>query len=212
MLDKYKKYILIIGLAVGFLGIVSLNISQARQEGEFLVNWRSHGFAPAYYRGKVLITDKTKVDIGFEFVRNKKLVDLRGKSIAWFVNNNLFKRGVGLQQVVIDSPGQKDDLLIRIEVEGLEHSFFLPVYSPDLVIERSGDLFFAWPFFLNVNNLSEVYFQWSVNGQSAAGMAGAPYILNSDISADIANINLQVFAQNKRDKKDMVGKKNNFQP
>ena len=56
---------------------------------EYIISWRALNYVPANYKGKVLATDNSNIEISFDAVNQGKIVDLSKQKVEWRLNNNI---------------------------------------------------------------------------------------------------------------------------
>ncbi len=164
-----------------------INIAGAQTVGsqpQFLVSWKADNYAPSWYSGKISPTKNSKIDITFELIDNGKIADLSKLKVRWYINDKLVlneKNGLGIKSYsfnVNDYAGQ--DTEIRITILGYKNGkqidkiITIPVVFPeavistpyaDLQINTGNTLLIAYPFFFNISDLKNLYFDWNVNNR-----------------------------------------------
>lgn len=201
MNNYHKIFILILLL------FLVLPAGQVFAEDEIIVSWKSDGFVPYFYQGKILPVKSGKITAGLELVSNDSLVNLDGKEIRWMVDRELITKGVGKKTVdfTVDNL-TNDNILLRVIIKNfrgadLEKSVVIPVVRPEVVIDRisSEFKFRAWPFFFNISE-EDLIFSWSANGRQADGAKEKPFLL--ELIADtnfVRSLGVKVTAQSRFD-------------
>jgi len=180
---------------------------------DFLITWKSNGFVPSAYQGKILPAKKSRVALAFEIIKAGQSINLKNSEVRWFVNNKLIGRGVGLKKITL-TVSDTNDLAVRISVKGpgkdeWEKLVVIPVARPELIIDGPTIVeggakivtFYGRPFFFNIKSLKDLTFKWRVGGQETIGEVAAPEILEVLIPAELKNTALTIAAaaQNNRD-------------
>src|SRR3989338_4500294 len=98
---------LILILVVGYWLLV-VGQAKAQTPPEFLVSWRALNYVPADYQGKIFPTKSTRVEAAFDLIDKNKVADLSRNEIAWYLNNNFLRSGVGLKTIAFDVPNNLD--------------------------------------------------------------------------------------------------------
>ena len=114
-------------------------------------------------------------------VENKKMANLSGTEIRWFVNDKRVLRRNGAQSMrfEVDEFANRAQG-VRIEIPDykgarLEKTIIIPLATPELVIQtfRIGDKisagetvnFKAMPYFFNIASKEDILFRWLVNNK-----------------------------------------------
>lgn len=222
-----KTIILVVAIAA-FASVV-----YGQSAPEFLVSWRAASYAPSDYQGKILPSNGSRVEVGFDLIDKNKIVDLSRQNISWFLGNNFLRSGVGLKKLTLNLTDNRAQT-IRITIgnynnEDLDHLFLLPVVEPDAIISvktpyetarnqtflpLKNHLLEARPFFFNVGNLNELQFKWRVNGNSVSGTAENPNFLNLNLESQgapqLTEITVSLGVSNLLNELEIAGKSLNF--
>jgi hypothetical protein len=172
-------------LLAGMTAVVPLgtltNRASAQTASSLIITWEANNYFPADFPGKAMITPGTPVTAAVEEVSGNKLADLAGAQISWFVNDNLVQSGLGLKSITFNaSPDSNGLVTIRVQVQTPAGSFtgsasilatapFSVIDYPSIAktLPAGGNVSFtAWPYFFNVNSLSQLTFTWQLNGQT----------------------------------------------
>lgn len=182
----YKKVILITILIIG--GIIFKGANAA--DPEFMVSWKPNTYTPSYYQGKSLPIEDSYIDVSFEMISKNandfgKIIDISDKQVRWYINGDIVSRMDGRSKLRINNnmvSGSR--IAVDIEVEYYNdkgNTYFprkrieIPVSNPKVYIlnkSKNSSLlenklsFLAEPMFFNVNKLSSLIINWSVNRNS----------------------------------------------
>mgnify|MGYP001562150461 CR=1 FL=1 len=218
MKNKAKNLKISIFLLSTFYFLLSTFFVDAQTAPQFLITWRSQSYAPSWYQGKVLATRGSWADVSFDLINNGKIVDLSKNKVRWYVNDDLKRNeddGLGIKNFYFGVDNySRDDINIRIVVvdyldEQIARIITIPLINSEVVIDApysgrrlsSGtNMFKAYPYFFNIDDLSKLSFDWTVNGRPAEGASGsadnlklnidnlAPSGFGIDVRATIKNL------------------------
>lgn len=186
---------------------------------EFLVSWRAINFVPSDYQGKIIPSKNSIIEISFDLLDNGKFVDVSKQQINWNIDRDSFKSGVGLKSIIttFDKVSTK---LVEIELPNYSDKIYagaylnkfvnIPAVSPEVVINApypnktisvKQNAFQAVPYFFGISNLSQLSFEWTVDGQKMDNDPSYPSILALDLTSQGspesgANILIKVLAKN----------------
>lgn len=170
-------------LPIALLVLVGGSLAFAQQapvpSSDLILSWRSNGFAPAGYAGRVAAAGGGTVLLTAEVLVGGRPADLSALEMRWYVNDELYETGLGLQSVSVPIGAfHQDTLDARVEVIAAPFSATLaslsvPLTDPAVVIEprsgqtlRSGEnLFVASPYSFNVTDADDLFYSWLVNGE-----------------------------------------------
>ena len=173
-----------------------------------LLTFQTENYSPSFYIGKNLPITGSKINLGAELVLNDRIQDLKNYKIYWYLDGKLFARGYGLKQtsfVVGNTSGYNN--LINIEIKkgskSYESSLVIPIKSPSVIMKHpdflmeKNNIFQAFPYFFNVDNLNELNFNWIINekekeGDNILNLNFSNYPMKSqkiDVSVKVSNKN-----------------------
>lgn len=156
----------------------------AHAEIDFVTDWQTKTYVPAWYGGKAFPVHQSFITIGFELIENGKVADLSKTAVRWYVDDKLLKNeanGLGIRQLIVFNKKYRNDVLgIKIAIpdykgQSLVKLFDISVKDPEVVVDvpyenrkvaRGDDLFYAWPFFFNAANANDLSVQWTVDGNA----------------------------------------------
>ena len=157
-------------------------IALAQTSPQFMISWKAYNYSPSWYQGKNFPVYSSPVEISFELLEDNKIVNLSKNEIRWYINNNLFTKGNGLQTIRFIHKNQAGtNISVRIAVENykgeeLNKFVYIPVKNPEAIINapyltgkvKIGQTYQlkAFPFFFNASSLNDFSFNWTVNNQS----------------------------------------------
>lgn len=170
---------------------------------EFIFNWKSDAYAPAFYKGKILATNDSRITAAFNLIRGGKLIDLSKKEIRWFIGGKLIERGAGKQTISFQrANGREREIVARVEIVGLNGEdlskiFIIPTTAPEAVIDApeitaGTNILRILPFYFNIGDLSQLSFKWEVNNEETLGDAKQPNILRIDIPEGARGAELRI--------------------
>ena len=182
----FKKTITGGALAMGmvFLAAVPLiNVEAAPQpiNGVF-IDWSTNTYAPAGFYGKLLPTSGSEVSAWVVIFVNGKPVSPSAYSIRWYIDDQLFQSGKGLNTITFKAPKATSiikNLQARVQSPSGNLSVAniqVPIINPMVAIKSNypGGVFTesqakvsAIPYFFNISDPSSLSFQWSANGVTA---------------------------------------------
>lgn len=172
------------GAVIALAIVLGVSAPRANAATDFIVDWQTKTYVPAWYEGKAFPTYQSFLAIGFELVENGKVVDLSKTAVRWYVNGKLLKNetsGLGIRQVTVFNKKYGGDVAsIKIAIpdykgQALSKSFDIPVKKAEVVIDvpyankkvlRGENTLFAWPFYFNVQKASDLRLQWKVDGNT----------------------------------------------
>lgn len=172
------------GVVVFLVIALGWNPVPAHAEADFMVDWKTKTYMPAWYEGKAFPTYQSFITIGFELIENGKAVDLSKTAVRWYVNSKLLKNetsGLGIRQVTVFNKKYGGDVAsIKIVIpdyngQSLTKILDIPIKKPEVVIDvpyakkkvaRGENMLFAWPFFFNVTGAEGLSLQWKVDGNA----------------------------------------------
>ncbi len=194
-------------LFAAFFAIFLAHKSQAQTaDQQILLTWRAATYTPPRYVGKALPTMNSIINFSVDVLENGVPADLSKQDIYWYVNDELFSGGTGVQGAslfmdpVIVTPPE-----IRVQIGESSRAIQLPIVYPEAVVEAPypGEKFLTnaihvigTPYFFTALNPSTLDFTWSVNGETASNKenpADLTVTLNTDAPAGSAvNIGLTI--------------------
>jgi hypothetical protein len=149
---------------------------------EMHITWHAQTYAPPTYTGKLLPTAGARVTASVFAIQNGKLLDLTGKTIYWYVDDE-FIEGSGNKQTVEfrvpkDKNGTVAELMVRLPdtAGGLVNSLDIPIVAPQVAIDApfprgvvAGPSFRvrARAYFFNTPSPAFLAYSWSVNGKES---------------------------------------------
>ncbi|HCX44997.1 TPA: hypothetical protein DGT35_00075 [Patescibacteria group bacterium] len=195
---------------------------------EFLFNWEGDSFVPGFYQGRRMPTDNSSLKMSFELIENDRLLNIKGKKVEWYVDGKLSQKGVGLQRITANQFNvSRSDIFVRVLIKNfkggnLEKSFIIPKTIPKVIIERNFinntisagiSIIKAWPLFFNIDDLSDLNFNWFSNNIKHSGEdVERPNVLELDIPTDNGqfSVNLNINVVNNKNISESAIKKINL--
>ena len=147
---------------------------------EMHITWRAQTYAPPTYIGKLLPTAGARVTASVFVIQNGKILDLAGKTIYWYLNDEFVEGGENQQTVEFrvpkDQNGAIADLMVRLPdtAGGLVNSIDIPIVAPQVAIDApfprgavTGPSFRvkARAYFFNTPSPAFLAYSWVVNGK-----------------------------------------------
>ncbi|MEK9180480.1 MAG: hypothetical protein AAB897_03650 [Patescibacteria group bacterium] len=178
------KFIVVAALVALFFAAQFLS-AQAQAQPYLWITWHAESYAPPGFGGKILPTAGSPITASFEVIGGGKPANVSAQTVYWYLNNELISNKAGTKTVKFNAPSRTSALLdLRIELPTYPGGLLLrtariPVVSPEAVIEApypdkafSGAQIKATgrPYFFNIQNISELNFSWSVDGQTPGSL------------------------------------------
>jgi len=176
-----KKKIFISILVIVFLGLSFKSHAQnALPAANLILSWEANNYFPANYPLKALATPTTPILVAAELIQDGKIIDTSKAEFRWYVNGELFSRGNGLKEILIQPsmpPIQISSYSIRTEVylekNQYENNLNINLFKPVVVIDYPSMIktfkdkdkiaLQIVPYFFDVNNFSDFDFFWKIN-------------------------------------------------
>ncbi|MCS6789158.1 MAG: hypothetical protein NZ484_01140 [Patescibacteria group bacterium] len=192
---KLKIVFIIIFIFFGYNFILAQN----NKADNIIISWQTSNFVPNFFRGKILPSPGSMINVSLELVQNNKLVDLSNTKIYWYVNNELISNIKGNKKINFLAPNDtKVDIRVELPELNILKTIEIPITKPKIVINapfpkkqvysNNFDLV-AYPYFFNIPNNFEtneyLFPEWQINRSPAT-----PY------SYDPFKINIQVIGEN----------------
>jgi len=185
-------------LAVFLFGVMYYGHASAQTAPTFWVSWKASSYAPLNFRGKILPTENTPVEISFEIMENGKPADLSNNTVFWFAKDNLLAQGKNKKTVSFKNMAHIGEAL-NVEIRVIQYkgavvtkTVTIPVVNPGVVInspynrsslaEKTLRLT-ALPYYFNADSLADLKFNWDINGEAPPGEVDEPYKLTVNIPA-----------------------------
>lgn len=206
---------ILFSLILGFSAVIFAdihNVFAQETRNQAILTWQANNYFPANYQGRALATNKTTINASVELVADQKIQNISNATIAWYIDGDFFRKGIGLKE--ISFPVRKtrgDSHTIRVSIKTGETevgaSASIPIFDPEVVIENggAGDLIKggsqitlqAIPYFFNISSMSDLSFSWKVNGsQKAADVSALTLNVGSPQTASQRNLLVEVFTKN----------------
>lgn len=190
-------------IVVFVFSFLFFTFSSAQQAPELIVTWKSNNYTPPGYQGRALPIDGSRIDMALELIDQGRVANLSGKEIRWLINDDELKSGVGLKNISFIANGFRGDQEVEVTImdysgANLEKLITIPTVRPEIVITGGPITFKALPYFFNIQNISQLRFNWSANGIRATGAVDNPSVLQLQTpgSSGDYEIGLKVTTQN----------------
>lgn len=167
-----------------FLALAAMLITQGAagqsSAAEMHITWRAQTYAPPTYIGKLLPTAGARVTASVFAVQNGKLLDLTGKTVYWYLDDEFIEGGANQQTVEFRVPKDKNgtiaELMVRLPntAGGLVNTIDIPIVAPHVAIDApfprgvvSGPSFRvrARAYFFNTPSPAFLSYSWAVNNK-----------------------------------------------
>lgn len=167
--------------------------AQEAAPAKMFITWKPATYAPAFYEGRLLPTVGSRVTASVFALQNGHLVELAGKTIYWYLNDEFIEGGADQQTVEFrlpnELPNMVADLMVRLPdtAEGLVKTIEIPIIAPRAVIDApfprsvvTGPSFTvrALPYFFNIRSTGQLVYSWSVNGEQPSSEDPANLTVN----------------------------------
>ena len=219
---------LIISLVFSFWLLV-VSQTHAQTAPEILASWRAINYVPADYQGKILPSNTSRIEAGFDLIDKNKMADLSKNNISWFLGGNLLNSGIGLKNINFNIASNLNQV-VRITISGykendLDYIFPIPVANPEIIIDTKTSIktlknqkylplksyiFEARPFFFNVSNLKELSLKWRLNDRLVEGQAENPEFIKLNLESEgtpkKTELNLSISASSLFNKLELASK------
>lgn len=179
-----KKHLLVLSaitiIAATCVG-TSSNASAQSAKTQLLVTWQAGTYAPDGFSGKVMPAADSRILIGVDLIDLGKRVDLSQYKVYWYVNENFYQGAAGLTRINLTAPHiiGESSITVRVLIKdygaGIGKTITIPVVSPEVIIQSSAPSLAAgaapfnlraYPYFFNVQDPSQLSFNWSLNGEN----------------------------------------------
>lgn len=181
-----KKYLLIL-FAFAVIATMTIGaLDQASAQGgtaQLLVTWQADTYVPDGFSGKIMPASDSQIVVGVDLINLGKRVDLSPYKIYWYVDEKFYQGTVGLTRISLAAPhfigenSMKVRVLITDYGSGIGKTITIPIVVPEAVIQSSAPSLAAsaapfnlqaYPYFFNVRTMSQLVFDWSLNGASVS--------------------------------------------
>jgi hypothetical protein len=220
-----KKLLLVIGISVWCATHSPTLVNAAikgfsvnpKPDAEILLTWKANNYTPPTYKGKAIPSGRTAIIASMQLIDNGEIVDVSDRKIIWYVNNEFYESGLGLQTIQTGTPKFPGEIVfIRAEIQNYKNQNLLKTVEiktvrPEIIIETSypnNTTFervltaYANPYFFNVKNAKDLVYKWTVNEQEAQSTEN-PQVLTIGLSEEAKNdlrLDIVLSATNPNDK------------
>ncbi|MBS3903531.1 MAG: hypothetical protein KGZ30_04140 [Anaplasmataceae bacterium] len=180
------------GLFIFGLGGVHISLAAGP---EVILSWKAkESFVPQGYLGKALPSPLSMVEVKAIAIEGGRLVDLSDYQIRWFLKNYRVAQGQGLTTFTVPAPLKNTDESHDLRVEIVDYpggavtkSVSIPIVLPRVVLSGGsldGSLSYgsytvlARPYFFMAQALSDLDYQWTVDGVYRGQDSGGVLKLN----------------------------------
>ncbi len=218
---------------ISYFLLLTSNTALAQTAPQFLVSWKAVNFIPSDYSEKILPSNGSRIEVGFDLIDRNKTVNLSGYEISWFVNNEVAVQRNGLKSFSFNASGNAPQT-VRMVVSGyldseLENTVTIPLANPKIIIDArqpvkyalnrtelplKNHIFEMRPFFFNVNSLSELDLKWRLNGNLIATDPQNPEFASLELLSEgrpkQTELNLSASASNRSNILELASKTINY--
>ena len=181
-------------LAMAYAGTMNRANAQGAP-AQLLVTWQADTYVPDGFSGKVMPASDSQIVMGVDLINLGKRVDLSKYNIFWYVNENFYQGTVGLARISLAAPHiiGENSITIRVLIKnygsGIGKTITIPMVVPEVVIQSSAPSLAAsaapfnlqaYPYFFNVQNASQLSFEWSLNGVSVGNQN--PFVATKEMA------------------------------
>ncbi|MEK9186341.1 MAG: hypothetical protein AAB885_02010 [Patescibacteria group bacterium] len=213
---KFKTgfYFLVVIFTFSFL---FFHLVTAQATPEFMVSWKADSYVPSDYRGKILPSPSSSIEMAFELIDGGRIANISNNQVRWYVNGRLYRSGAGLKSITyVPAQFDRQNREAHIEIIGyrglnLEKRFTVPVAEPSVVIVPiSQNEFRALPYFFNISSFNQLQFDWRANDLAPENIAEHPDLLTLSNLAPGLPISLSVTVKNLNEILEIAGTSLNF--
>jgi hypothetical protein len=193
-----KKTIMAVLATAAIALLFSETHAQTAAQPQFMMTWTAHGsYVPPGYAGKALPNQESKITASLALIANGQQLNLKNKTIYWYLNDTLIGGGVGIQNVSFAPFGGAPNFMtLKVELPNyngnlLLHAIQIPLIQPKAIIETqhvNGKfsvnplVLIGTPYYFNISDPSALSYQWLVDGQAPA-TAENPQILQINLNS-----------------------------
>lgn len=193
--------------------ILAFSYVSAQTNSDLLVTWRANNFVPADFSGKAFPTNGNMVNVSVELVVNKKIQNISGATISWFVDGTFFNKGIGMKEfsfpvTKVGRSSHSVRVVVQTKTTKYEELVSIPVFNPIITIENknpsgivsSGEqvTLKILPYFFNIASQSDILISWKINNETRSDVRDSVLTLNigSPKTAEQKTMTIEAFVQN----------------
>jgi hypothetical protein len=194
--------------------LLVVSLTNAQTTPEFLVSWRAINYVPADYQGKIMPSQGSAVEIGFDIIEKNKIVDVSKNTIQWHLDGELIESRIGLKTIGFISNNNAESHTVKITAldyrgNNLSSITSIPIIKSEVVISAAapyrqistGKTYFeARPFFFNIKDINNLNLNWFYNEKKVEAVPENPEFLVLNLESEGTpreiDINISVTAQN----------------
>ena len=165
----------------------------AQTNNDLLITWHANNFVPVDFSGKAIPTNGNIVDVSVELLVNKKIQNISGATVSWFVDGTFFNKGVGMKEfsfpvTKVGRSSHSVRAVVQTKTTKYEGLVSIPVFNPITVIENknptgivsSGDQvnLRILPYFFNIVSQSDILVSWKINNETRSDVRDSALTLN----------------------------------
>lgn len=219
------KKLLLIGISIWCVMYAHTKVNAATKKftinpkpgAEIILTWKAGNYTPPTYKGKAIPSGRTGIIASMQLVDNGEIMDISDRNIIWYVNNDFYTSGMGLQTIQTGTPKFPGEIMfIRAEIQNYRNQNLLKTAEiktirPEVVIEAAYPnntsferilTAYANPYFFNIKKATDLVYKWTVNEQEAQSTEN-PQVLTIGLSEEAKNnltLDIALSAANPADK------------
>lgn len=152
-------------------------LTKAEALPELLLSWKANSYIPPSYALKSLNVLGSNVTVSALLSENGSVLNSNNANFMWFVNNELFRQGLGLSSFSFKTLTKKDHTVsVKVIINGREISSAIEIKTaePELSIISNGNpdnlkngekiTLKAIPYFFTSKQFSDLDFSWNIDG------------------------------------------------
>jgi hypothetical protein len=202
-----KQSLLIIIIYIFLNAFFLMPVFAQTTNQDILISWEAKNLVPFWFKGKILPSAGSIINIAFEYIKNNKIVDISKQKVYWYIDGNLIQSGIGIKKINIVAPKEKFDLRVELPDLNVLKTIEIPVAEPMVIVDApfpkktiTSNYFEvrALPYFFNIENNDWDYFDvlWQINDKNAIPSQEDRFKLKIETDNNVSNINIKAFLLN----------------
>lgn len=169
--------------ALSFVPQKNARAQTAQAEPYMFLTWSTDTYVPLGYRGRALPVANSPLRVTLDVIEGGRRVDLSPYIVRWYLGETFFTAGKGLNSITTYVPDVTGTGIVKVRAQINDYKqttiikiVNIPVVTPETVISAphsssavsgSSILFEGIPYFFNTKFISDLSFEWLVNGKRA---------------------------------------------